>query len=55
MQVIVRAGIAVVTAAVGGIALPLSILYPLTGLSLIVALLPDRAVRGARGRRPAVS
>ncbi|WP_225896801.1 PepSY-associated TM helix domain-containing protein [Brevundimonas goettingensis] len=37
-----------VRAAVLGIVLPLAILYPLTGLSLIVALLVDRAVCAAR-------
>ena len=44
-----------VRAAVLGIVLPLAILYPLTGLSLIVAVLLDRAVRAARGRRPVAS
>jgi uncharacterized iron-regulated membrane protein len=42
-------------AAVLGIVLPLSILYPLTGLSLVVALLLDRAVRTMIQRRPVAS
>jgi uncharacterized iron-regulated membrane protein len=37
-----------IRAAVLGIVLPLAILYPLTGLSLIVALLVDRVVSAAR-------
>jgi uncharacterized iron-regulated membrane protein len=39
--------------AVLGIVLPLCILYPLTGLSLLVAVLLDRAVAaiGGRGRQ----
>ncbi|HEX8470678.1 MAG TPA: PepSY domain-containing protein [Brevundimonas sp.] len=37
-----------VRAAVLGIVLPLAILYPLTGLSLIAALIVDRAVSAAR-------
>ena len=37
-----------VRAAVLGIVLPLAILYPLTGLSLIVVLVLDRAVSAAR-------
>jgi uncharacterized iron-regulated membrane protein len=37
-----------VRAAILGIVLPLAILYPLTGLSLILALLLDRAVRAMR-------
>lgn len=42
-------------AAVLGIVLPLAILYPLTGLSLIAAVLLDRAVRLMIGRRSAAS
>jgi len=44
-----------VRAAVLGIVLPLAILYPLTGLSLVFAVLLDRAVRPMIRRRPAVS
>ena len=39
-----------VRAAVLGIVIPLSILYPLTGLSLIAVLLLDRAARLIRRR-----
>ena len=42
-------------AAVLGIVLPLAILYPLTGLSLIAAVLLDRALRPMIRRRPAAS
>lgn len=42
-----------VRAAVLGIVIPFSILYPLTGLSLLVALLLDRTVRTAMRPRPA--
>ncbi len=42
-------------AAVLGIVLPLCILYPLTGLSLLVAVLLDRAVAAIRRPRPAAS
>ena len=38
-----------------GIVLPLAVLYPLTGLSLLAALLIDRIVQAAARRRPAVS
>jgi uncharacterized iron-regulated membrane protein len=44
-----------VRAAVLGIVLPLALLYPLTGLSLVFAVLLDRAVRPMIRRRPAVS
>ncbi|MBB1178321.1 PepSY domain-containing protein, partial [Pseudomonas sp. FW305-3-2-15-E-TSA4] len=44
-----------VRAAVLGIVLPLALLYPLTGLSLVLAVLLDRAVRPMIRRRPAVS
>ncbi|MEN5363977.1 PepSY-associated TM helix domain-containing protein [Brevundimonas intermedia] len=44
-----------VRAAVLGIVLPLAILYPLTGLILVVAVLLDRAVRPMIRRRPAAS
>jgi uncharacterized iron-regulated membrane protein len=37
-----------IRAAVLGIVLPMAILYPLTGLSLMVALLLDRVVSAAR-------
>ena len=42
-----------VRAAVLGIVLPLAILYPLTGLSLVVAVLLDRVVRPMIRRRSA--
>ena len=42
-------------AAVLGIVLPLAILYPLTGLSLIAAVLLDRALRPMIRHRPAAS
>ena len=42
-------------AAVLGIVLPLAILYPMTGLSLVAAVLLDRAVRLMIGRRSAAS
>ncbi len=42
-------------AAVLGIVLPLCILYPLTGLSLLVAVLLDRAVAAIRRPRPVAS
>lgn len=42
-------------AAVLGIVLPLAILYPLTGLSLIAAVLLDRALRSMIRRRSAAS
>jgi uncharacterized iron-regulated membrane protein len=38
-----------------GIVLPLALLYPLTGLSLVFAVLLDRAVRPMIRRSPAVS
>jgi len=41
-------------AAVLGIVLPLAILYPLTGLSLLAAILVDHAYRALRVRRPLV-
>lgn len=44
-----------VRAAVLGIVIPLCILYPMTGLSLVVALLLDWAARRAIRLRPAVS
>lgn len=44
-----------VRAAVLGIVLPLAILYPLTGLSLLVAVLLDRAVAAAVRRRRVAS
>ena len=44
-----------IRAAVLGIVLPLALLYPLTGLSLVFAVLLDRAVRPMIRRRPAVS
>lgn len=37
------------------IVIPLSILYPLTGLSLVAALLLDRAVRALTGSKPAAA
>jgi len=37
------------------IVIPLSILYPLTGLSLVAALLLDRAVRAFTGSKPAAA
>jgi uncharacterized iron-regulated membrane protein len=42
-------------AAVLGIVIPFCILYPLTGLSLLVALLLDQAVRAAMRFKPAAS
>jgi len=44
-----------IRAAVLGIVLPLALLYPLTGLSLVFPVLLDRAVRPMIRRRPAVS
>lgn len=44
-----------VRAAVLGIVIPFCILYPLTGLSLLVALLLDQAVRVAMRLKPAAS
>lgn len=44
-----------VRAAVLGIVIPFCILYPLTGLSLLVALLLDQAVRAAMRLKPAAS
>lgn len=41
--------------AVRCIVIPLSILYPLTGLSLVAALLLDRAVRALTGSKPAAA
>ncbi len=42
-------------AAVLGIVIPFCILYPLTGLSLLVALLLEQAVRAAMRFKPAAS
>lgn len=44
-----------VRAAVLGIVVPLAVLYPLTGLSLLAALLVDRGVQIATRRRAAIS